>query len=1081
MKQKLLSFILVFTLFIGVSHAQDFTVKGKVTSSSDGSAISGVSVIVQGTNKATQTDADGNYSISATANASLVFRFVGFASQTIKVTRQMQLNVVLNNDEHALEEVVVVAYGSAKKESLTGSISSITSKDLEKRPITNALGALEGSAAGIQINNTSGQPGSEPTIRIRGFSSLNGSNDPLYVVDGVPFGGNVSDINPNDIESVSVLKDASSSALYGSRASNGVIIITTKKGKLGRSQINVGTDQGFYSRGIAEYDRLNPNQFMEAMWQGFRNNLLTSNPKDYPTKELAGAQATKALISDYLKLNIYNKPSDQLFDSNGKMVSDAQILPGYQEDLDWMDAVDRLGHRQNYNIDGSNATEKSNIYFSTGYLKEKGYIKGSDFSRFTGRVNADLKAKEWFKYGMNLSGSHQNSNLIPATNDDESSYSNPFNYARSIAPIYPIHLHKADGSYALDAAGNKQYDEGSDTRMQYMGRHNIWENELNSYNTIRSTLNGRVYLDFYFLKDFKFSVNGDLNLRNSEDRNYYNAIIGDGMGNKGRGVRRIYRYKNYTTQQLLSWDKDYGKHHIDVLAGHENYWYNRTYLYGFKTTETFAGKPDLNNFTNITNLYDYQQEYRTESFLSRARYNYDNKYFAEASFRRDGSSRFSPENRWGSFWSLGGSWSISKEDFFKDALNTVNNLKLRASYGEVGNDESADYYAHLALYSIAQNANVAALYLSQNAAKDLIWETSSSFSAALEGRLFNRLNFMVEYFDKQSQNLIFDLNLPLSAGATSNTNAVSTITKNIGSMSNRGIEVTFDVDVIKNQDFRWNIGANATWLKNKVLALPEENRKNGIVTGNFKWMEGHGRYDYWLWQFAGVDQMTGQSLYLADTERFNVNGSAPGKDPIPAADLIEINGMYYVTNPSSYGKRDWSGSVIPKMNGSFNTLFTYKNFSLSGLFTYAIGGKTFDESYRTLMSMSGTPSSLHADLLNSWNGTPEGMTLTSENRIDPNGIPGINFSQSNFNNFTSTRFLKDASYLVIKNIAISYSLPKTLVNRFDLSSVSVNAGIENLATFTKLKGMNPQQQWNGVSTNAWVTPRTVSVGVKVAL
>jgi hypothetical protein len=263
--------------------------------------------------------------------------------------------------------------------------------------------------------------------------------------------------------------------------------------------------------------------------------------------------------------------------------------------------------------------------------------------------------------------------------------------------------------------------------------------------------------------------------------------------------------------------------------------------------------------------------------------------------------------------------------------------------------------------------------------------------------------------------------------------------------------------------------------------LPEENRENGVITGNFKWVEGGGRYDFWMFKFAGVDQMTGRSLYLADTERFNVNGSAPGKAEIPTAELIEINGKYYVTNPSSYGRRDWSGSVIPKMNGSFNTNFEYKNFSFSALFTYAIGGKVYDSSYAGLMSMSGTAGALHSDIMNSWSGIPDGMTSTSENRLDPNGIPAINFSQSNMNNYTSDRFLTDGSYLVVKNISLGYRLPKQLINRIDLSSVTVVAGIENLATMTKRKGMNPQQQWNGTSTNAWVTPRTVSFGVKVGL
>lgn len=1080
MKHKLLSFFVGSMILSSVAFAQEKKVSGRVTNP-NGKPLVGVTIAVQGSNTATQTDANGNYSLSVPQGKIIVFRYVGYADKTIIVKEGQSLfNVSLDNQNTALDEVVVVAYGTAKKESLTGSVTSVSAKDIEKRPVTNAFAALEGSAAGIQLNNTSGMPGDDPTIRIRGFSSLNGTNNPLYVVDGVPFGGNISDINPNDVESISVLKDASSSALYGSRASNGVIIISTKKGKAGRSQVNVSTDQGFYSRGIPEYSRVDDRQFMEAMWTGYRNNLLTSSPKTYPTTDLANKEASRSLVSNYLKLNIYDKDDDKLFDENGKLVADAQIKNGYRDDLDWFSQVDRVGHRQNYNIDGTTATDKAKIFYSTAYLDEKGYIKKSGLKRFTGRLNAELQAKDWFKYGFNLSGSHQISDRINGTVDDENSFTNPFNYARSIAPIYPIHLHSTNGDYVLDRSGNIQYDNGEATRLQYVGRHSIWENELNSDQTIKNTMNGRAFLEFKFLKDFTFVINGDLNVRNSERRSYNNAIIGDGVG-QGRASRRNYRYKNYTAQQLLTWNKDFGVHHIDVLAGHENYSENMSYLYGFKTDEIFAGKTDMINFTKITSLYDYQEDYRVESFLSRARYNYDGKYFAEASIRRDGSSRFSPQNRWGNFWSLGGSWIVSKEDFFKDIAGTVNDLKLRASYGEVGNDESAKKYAHLSLYDLSQNANAGAVYKSQIPSPDLIWETSSSFSTALETRLFKRVNLSVEYFNKQSKNLIFNLNLPLSAGPNSTTSAVSTITKNIGSMANRGIEVTFDIDVLKGDGWKWNVGANATWLTNKILRLPEENRVNGIITDNFKWVEGGGRYDFWMFKFAGVDQLTGRSLYQADTQRFNVNGSAPDKQAIPAAELVEINGQYYVTNPSNYGVRDWSGSVIPKMNGSFNTNFEYKNFSFSSLFTYAIGGKVYDQSYASLMSMSGTPSSLHTDIMNSWTAAPEGMTATSANRLDPNGIPAINFSQSNMNNFRSDRFLTDGSYLVVKNVSFGYRLPKHVVNRIDLSSVTIVAGIENLVTMTKRKGMNPQQQWNGTSTNAWVTPRTVSFGVKVGL
>lgn len=1081
--RKLLQSLFIAVALLGVAQAQTRSITGTVIDASDGMPLPGVSVKQKGNSYGTQTGQNGQFTLQVAGQAPvLIFTYIGFETVEVGATIGRPLRVSLKAADQSLNEVVVVAYGTATKESITGAVSSVSAKDIEKRPISSVTGVLEGSSPGIQVNNTFGQPGSDATIRIRGFSSVNGNNAPLIVLDGVPYGGNISDINPNDIESISVLKDATSAALYGNRASNGVVIITSKKGTNKRGSLNAVINQGVYTRGIPEYSRLNANDFMETMWKGYRNSLRTSNPTNYPTVELANATASETLVSDVLKYNIYNKADNELFDENGKLVADATIFDGYKDDLDWYAPIERNGHRQDYNVSGGSSTEKSSFYFSGGYLDEKGFIQRSDFNRYTGRINADITPKNWIKTGMSLAGSHQQSNAVSGAATNASSFVNPFMYARQIAPIYPVHLHDlSTGDYILDESGEKQFDGGSEySRPQYASRHVIWENSLNMDRTFRNTVNGQAYMDFIFLKDFTFTVKGDLNVRNSENQTYNNAIIGDGAGNSGRASRQIYRYKNYTLQQLLNYGKTVGDHRFDVLAGHENYYYNENYLYGYKTKETFAGAPELINFTNITNLYDYQDNYRLESYLSRFKYNYASKYFAEASFRRDGTSRFSQDNRWGYFWSLGGSWIISKEDFMQSLDGNLDNLKFRASYGQVGNDASASYYAHLALYNIDQNANLAALYKSQNAATDAKWESLGSFSTALEGRLLNRLNFNIEYFDKRSKDLLFDVNLPLSAGGTSTTVAESTILQNIGVVSNKGLEVTADVDIIKSAGLRWNFGVNATFMKNKIIELPEQNRENGIINGTKKFMEGHSVYDFWVYQFVGVDQMSGDALYLPDTKAYNVNGSSTGA-AIPAANLVQIGDQYY-TNFATYAKRDWGGSAIPDVFGSINTSLSVKNLTFSTLLTYSLGGKTLDYSYNSLMSMSGSPSALHSDLLKAWDGIPEGITETSANRIDPDGVPVVDFTRSARNNQSlSTRFLQDASYLVIKNVALSYNLPKTWLSRLDVSGIAVNAGIENLATFTSLKGMNPQQSFNGTSDNAFVTARVFSLGLNIKL
>ncbi len=1080
--KKRLAIFLASMLFVGVQllQAQTVRITGTVTSSEDGMPLPGVSVIVSGTTVGSATDLNGKFELNVPDGAqSLSFSFIGYISQDVAISGRSIVDVILAPETKQIEEVIVVAYGTAKKESLTGAISSVSAKALEKRPVSSVTSALEGMATGVQVNSSYGEPGSNPTLRIRGFTSIKGSNDPLYVIDGVPYGGNISDLNPQDIESISVLKDAASTALYGSRASNGVVIITTKKGKSEKASFSISTNQGFFSRGVKEYERLDPKDYMEVMWKGYRNSLMTSQPATYPDEATANPVATANLVPTYLKYNIFNQPDNALFDANGKMVAGATVRSGY-DDLDWYDYIQRVGYRQEYNVNGDAASDKNSYFFSLGYLDEKGYLNSSDFKRLTGRANVTITPRKWLKSGFNISGSHQISNNSSGSASSTNAFINPFNYARNVAPIYPVYLHDmATGEYLLDADGKKQYDTGNlYARPQNLSRHIVWETELNMDRTFRNTLQSGAFMDVTFLKDFRFSVKGDINLRNSETQGYDNAIIGDGAGNKGRASRDLYRYKNYTFQQQLFWNKQFGVHNVDAFVGHENYSWNRSYMSGYKTTENFPGETDLINFSQTTDLSGYQDDYRTESYLSRARYNYDTKYFFEVSFRRDGSSRFHPDNRWGNFWSTGASWVITKESFMKPFANYINNLKLRASYGEVGNDNVNSYYPYMSLYYLDQNGNLGALYKSQNQSDKLIWETSSSVGVALEGRIFDRANFSLEYYDKRSQNLLFDVNLPLSAGGTSTSTAEATVTKNIGVMANSGIEFSFDVDVLRTSDFRWNFGLNATTLKNKIVKLPAENRKDGIVDGTKKYYEGHGIYDFWMYQFVGVDQMTGNSLYLPDLDKYYITTPETGKTQIPAQYVVQIDNKYYTTY-TSYGKKDWSGSAIPDVFGSISNTFSYKNFDLSILITYSLGGKTLDYNYQSLMSVGATPHALHKDLLNAWDGVPNGMTVDSKNRIDEDGIPVIDWTRSTYNDATSNRFLVDASYLVIKNINLSYSFPKKLVNRFDISNLSVNASVENLATFTKLTGMNPQQSFSGLNQNVFVPARVFTFGVNL--
>ena len=1089
--------LMTLCLIMTVSAWAQTTASGVVISSEDGLPIAGASVKLLGTSKGVVTDVDGKYSISVPSVGSrLEISYVGMISRIVKSGQNVRTDLDL--DAAGLEEVVVVAYGTQKKTSLTGAIQSVKSEAIEMRPTSSVTSALEGTVAGVQVNSTYGAPGSDPSIRIRGIGTVNGSSSPLYVLDGVPFGGNISDLNPADIESISVLKDAASAALYGNRASNGVILITSKKGKMGKLNVSLDIKQGTYSRGVPEYDRADARQWMELEWQNLRNSRMSSNGEDAAT---AAAYASKNVIDDIVYLNIFNKPNDGLFTENGKMVADASILPGYADDLDWYDFGVRAGYRQEYNINANGSNEKADYRFSAGYLDENGYLKDSGFERFSGSMAVNVRPVSWFKTGLQMNASHQN--LKNTNGASDASYTNVFMYARNIAPVYPVHLHDVTtGEYILDKNGNKQFDPGSyideegniiNTRNQYVDRHVFYENELNYDKTVRNTLNATAYIELNLPYGFNAIVKGNLNTRNSRNYTYNSAIIGDGKGSLGRAKREEYSYKNYTFQQQLTWAHEFGSHAVDALVGHENYSNEYNYLYGYKTNEIMPGWGNFTNFTSITSLDGSDYEYKTESYLGRVRYNYADLYNVEASIRRDGSSRFHKDSRWGTFWSIGANWIISNEQFMKD-YKWIDYLKLRADYGEVGNDAGAGYYAYQALYAVEQNANKGALYLTQFPNKDLKWETGQSWGIAVEGRLFNRWNINLEYFDKRNKDLLFDVYLPLSAGGTTSSSAESVVTKNLGTISNRGFEISTDVDVYKDKDWRVNVGANLTYIKNKVVKLPEQN-KDGIIDGTKYIVEGRSRYDFYVYTYEGVDSKNGYSLYKFNdgdaqgkSYRFELDGVKYGNWDVDEAgeyvataitgsgleNVVVIDGKpySYVTN---YAKKEFHGSAIAPVYGSFNLGVTWKQLSLNALFTYQIGGKVIDYNYQSLMQAGSSPSSFHADALKSW--TVEDATETSA--IWSGDVPVLNYNLSSQVNASSSRWLTSASYICLKNLNIGYQLPKSLVNKVQLQGVSVNVTCENLFTKTARKGMNPQQTFNGTQYNYLVTPRVFSVGLNV--
>ncbi|MBQ7998930.1 MAG: SusC/RagA family TonB-linked outer membrane protein [Bacteroidales bacterium] len=1046
-------------------------IKGKVTDE-NGEALPGVIVMNKNTGDYTSTDIDGLYSINAAKGDELAFSSIGMKDFSQLVAQGAILDVTMITDAVALDEAIVVAYGTAKRESITGAIASVNSKALEKRPLGNAIGALEGMTTGIQINNTNGEPGSAPEIRIRGYNTVNGSNAPLYIVDGMPLGGNTNDINPNDIESISVLKDAASAAMYGSRAANGVILITTKKGSSEKITVRASTNQGIYTRLFPEYEKLNAKEWMEAMWQTGYHSILNTPANAGKYIESEAAEIATSSLWDQIVYNIFNKSQDQVFDSNGRLTPGTEVKSQIAGDLDWFKPMERVGHRQEYNVSGDAAYEKSNFYFSLNYLNEQGYVTTSDFQRITGRMNASVSPKKWLKLGLNLSGSYRVSNNT----------SSPFYYSRNMAPIYPVHVHDyttPDGDFITDAEGTKIYDYGQyDARPTLRDYNVVMERQKDLNQTLRNTLEGIAFADIVFLKDFKFSVKGSMSNINSEGRTYNNSIVGSSVSTGGSASRSISRNRSYTFQQQLTWNKTFNTiHDVEIFLGHENYHYRLNYLYGEKYGETLANKYDLINFATIDDLTDYEDNYKTEGYVGRAKYAYDNRVFLEASIRRDGSSRFHKDTRWGNFWSVGGSWMLSREKWMKD-INWIDNLKLRASYGEVGNDGSVGLYGYMALYGLYLNDGKPASYKEQIEALDIVWESTNSFGVAVEGRFFDRFNLSVEYYDKRSKDLLFDVSLPLSSGSMNG--YTPTVTKNLGSVSNRGFEFDFNIDLLRKNNMHWTFGVNASTIKNKIVRLPEEYRESGILDGTKKRVEGGGIYDYWLYQSAGVDLMTGRTLYIIDDEKY-APVKTDGKTTISSTYLVNINDQYYTTR-SSYAKKDWEGSSLPDVFGSFNTNLSWGNFAFSALFTYSIGGKVYDNTYIGLMSnLTADIKPLHKDLLNAWNGIPQGITETSPNRISKTAIPALDGYNSSDNNAMSDRWLMDGSYLMVKNVSLSYRVPGSFCDRLNISGLNVTLNIENLATTYNIKGSNPQASFNGSVSSSFSTARTFSLGLNLTL
>ena len=1061
MKKRLTMILACLFLSLGMALAQT-AVTGTVVSQEDGQPIIGATVRVVGASAGAVTDADGKFSISMPAGHNkLKVTYVGMVDQDVTV-KGNSVRVVLAPDETNLDEVMVVAYGTAKKSAFTGSAAVVKSDDIAKISSSNAMSALSGKVSGVQINSATSAPGQESfSIRIRGISSINAGNDPLIIVDGAPYNGDINNLNQNDIASMTVLKDAASAALYGARGANGVVIITTKNGREGTSSITVDAKWGANTRGVEFYNTVeSPAGYYEAYYQSLKN-YRTSLGDDAAT---AHRWALNNMFSGGYDLgyNVYTVPEGQDFiGPNGKLNPNATLgrvinVNGTEYLLypdSWRDAAYQTGVRQEYNVTATGSNDKGSFYGSAGYLKNEGISIGSDYERFTGRLKADYQLRSWLKLSGNFNYAHYKANSL--ADDGGSTVGNVF-MVKNMAPIYPLYIRDAAGNILQDSkTGLAMYDWGDGTvtgltRPTMTGSNPIFANYFDKNQNEGNSLDATGTAEIRFLEDFKFTSANTVMLDETRFTYTNNPYYGQFAANNGSVQKAHVRTWAYNYQQLLNWHHLFDKHDVEVMLGHEYYRTRYYYLTASKNNMFSVFNDELAGAVNTGTMNSYTTDYNVEGWFGRVQYNYDNKYFGSLSYRRDASSRFHPDHRWGNFWSLGGAWIISKEKWFNAPW--VDELKFKASYGEQGNDNIGSYL-YTDTYSIVPSGDGAGVKPSSTKGNETItWEKNGNFNTGFEFSFFRgRLAGSIEYFYRRTSDMLAFFALPASSGW-------SGYYDNVGNMQNMGAEVELDGTLIRTKDFEWGLNLNFTAYKNEITSIADKNKtqtvegSEGYASGSYFYGEGESLYTFYMPKYAGVDE-NGKSMFYKD--KLDENGNIIGRETTTTPG----EATYYLC-----------GTALPWAYGGFGTRFSYKGFDLAVDFNYQLGGQIYDSDYAGMMGItsSGRGSAIHADLLNSW---------TEEN---PNtNIPKLIIDDTSTTT-TSDRFLIGASYLSLQNLNFGYTFPTKMTSKVGIGKLRVYLTATNLWLWSKRQGLDPRQSITGGASSAYYSAmRTISGGISV--
>ena len=1075
--RKLFSLIACLAIGTTMLMAQTKVVTGRVISSEDGEPVFGATVVVPGTTNGTTTDADGNFSLRVPESAkALTVSYIGLASEQVTITGK-PLKVTLNPDMEVIDEVIVTAYGTSTKGTFTGSATTIKAEKLQDIQVSNVSEALTGTA-GVQVQSANGQPGTAATIRVRGVGSINAGSSPLYIVDGVPFDGDLSSINSADIESLTVLKDAASTALYGARGANGIIMVTTKRGKSGKAVVNFDAKFGANQRQTKGYDVMtSPKQYLETQYVALYNAAAIGNGLDPVSANAyanylmngAGNDGTNGSTG----YNIYTVPTgENLIGINGKLNPNATL--GYTDGTyyftpdRWDNATFKKHSHQQYDLSVAGGNDNGNYYISAGYLNDEGIISGSGFERISTRFKGDYQAKSWLKVGANISYSYAN-NSYPDEQTTTNSSGNAFYGANFIAPIYPLYVRNADKSIKY-VNGKPAYDYGQSTDA---GRNRAFMGMMNAvgdlaYNYRKYKMDILSANGFWEVLPYKgVSIRGTygLDLDNTRYDNLGNAYMGNSAAYGGSATQEHMRTYGFTQQYLATYTNTFAdKHAVDVTLGYEGYQYQYNYIEGYSTKLYDVDSYFLSNTSGNKYIYGGEDNYSTQGIFGRVNYAFDEKYIVNASIRRDASSRFSEDNRWGTFWSASAAWLLSNEEFMED-LSLIDMLKFKASFGETGNDAIGNYYAYMDQYSISGADGVwSDGTLSYKGNPDLTWETSQSWNAGFDFSAFHqKLNGSIEYWGRKSKDMLY-------YKPVASSNGYSEIPMNVGSMTNQGVEIDLDYTILKQKNYGLSVHANATYIQNEINELHKD--LNGkLISGSYIYEEGKSRYHMYLVKSAGVlngaadPNNDGMALYWAKNTGENDLTDVYGNTIAPGQEYKTVN--WSTANSTN---RHSTKNLLPKWYGGFGLNANAYGFDFAVEFSYQLGGHIFDSGYQRLMH-SGTAyyagQNWHHDIKNAW--TP------SHTNTD---IPRLN-TADNYANSTSDRWLTNASYLSLNNITVGYTVPKKVVRKWGMEKVRVLFTGDNVALISARKGLDPRQSFTTATSAVYSPIRTLSGGLSV--